>query len=189
MTAIKSFRVKQFLRVAFGSALLLVVTSTAWAQTQNLTIAFQQQGAGVSAVSLPLSHWLSAGIALLVSLTAFVVLRRRHIHGGRFFGAMVVVIAGATMLGIIGQRPIREAQAVAPVTIIDLSTSPATLNILPFLPSPLTAEVVNTSGNSVQITAITLAPGPYGITAPTTCVTSLILAPSAKCSIALLETE
>jgi len=185
MTAVKSLRVQRFLRVAPGGALLLVITSPAWAQTQNLTIAFQQQGAGVSAVSLPLSNWLSVGIALLVSLTAFVVLRRRNIRGGRFLGAMVVMIAGATMLGIVGQRLISEARASGPVTLIDLSTSPATLDILPFAPNFLTAEVVNTSGNTVQITSITLAPGPYLITTPTTCATSLILAPSAECSISL----
>jgi hypothetical protein len=183
MSAVKSLRLKGFLRAAFGATLLLVVASSAWAQaTQNLTIAFQ----GGNATAIPLSNWTGAGIAVLISLTAVVVLRWRSVRGGRFFGAMVAVVAGTTMLGIVGQRPISEAQALVPVTIINLTISPAVLNVGPFAPSPVTAQVTNTTGQSVQITSITLAPGFFVIGGATTCVTSLVLAPSQSCSIALV---
>jgi hypothetical protein len=183
MTAAQSLRLKEFSRVAFGTTLLLVVASPAWAQaTQNLTIAFQ----GGNATSLPLSNWTSVGIALIVAVTAFIVLRRRNVRGARFFGAMVAVVGGAVMLSGIDQHPISEAQASIPVTIIDLSTSPAILNVEPFIPFNLTAQVTNVTSQQVTITSITLAPGPFVIGVPTSCVASLILSPSQSCSIALI---
>jgi hypothetical protein len=187
MTAVKSVRLKELLRVAFGAALLLAVASAAWAQVQpqNLTIGFQFLGSNVRPANVPLSDWASAGIALLIALTACVVLQRRKVRGGRFLGAMVAIIAGAAMLGIAGQGLIGEARAIGPVTIIDLSINP-TLNVAPFLPaSPLTVSVSNTTGQSVQLTSITLAPGTYAISTPTTCAVSLILVASATCTITL----
>jgi len=185
MTAVKSLNLQEFPRVAFGAALFLVVTSSAWAQaTQNLTIGFQPLGNGGSAISVPLSHWATGGIALIIALSALVLLRLGNGRGGRFFGAMVAAIAGATMLGVIGQRTISEAQA-TPVAIINLSISP-TLNVGGLFPNQnVTAVVDNTTAQSVQITSITLAPGLYSIFGPTTCVTSLVLAPGATCTITL----
>jgi hypothetical protein len=188
MTAGNSLRLKELLRIALGATLALAVASSAWAQaTQNLTIGFQLlgNGPGPASVPVPLSNWATAGIVLLVSLTAFVVLRLRNVRGGRFLGAMVAMIAGASMLGVIGQRAINEAQAAAPVAVINLSISP-TLNVGGLFPNQnVTAVVDNTTGQSVQITSIILAPGLYSIFVPTTCVTSLVLAPGATCSIAL----
>ena len=79
MTIVKSLHLQEFPRVAFDAALFLVVTSAAWAQAaQNLTIGFQPLGNGVGAVSVPLSNWVAGGIALIVSLSALVLLRRQH---------------------------------------------------------------------------------------------------------------
>lgn len=149
---------------------------------QNLAIGFSS----LNAAAVPLSGWLAAGIALMLAAAGLVVLRRRPMRGGRLAGWVLVLTAGATLALATGQRVISEAEAiVGPVTLLNLSVSPASLNVAPFAPAtPLTVVVTNTTSQSVQINSITLDPGPYSQMA-STCVVTGVLAPSAQCTITL----
>jgi hypothetical protein len=185
MTAAKTAaHCKAALIIFAGTA--LSATSAAWAQvgSQNLTIGFQPLGATV-ATPVPLSGWASAAIALVIALTALLVLRRRKGSGGRFLSLVLALAAGAAILGVAGTRLISNADAVAPVTILDLAVSP-TLDVAQFFPSPsVTVVVQNSTAQPVRITSITLAPGAYSLSPPATCAVSTILATSATCTLTL----
>jgi len=172
-------------RISFGLA-LVGVAQTAYAQPapQNLTIAFNT---AITSQAVPLSAGLTFAIALILALAALVILRRRAARGGRLFAWLLAVVAGAILAVVTGQRAISEAQAlVGPVTLIDLSVSPAILNVAAFAPgTPLTVKVTNTTGQSVQITSIVLASGIYFLSTPTTCVVSEVLPPAGQCTITL----
>ena len=189
MRPVKSLVLYAGSRAVLTLAALVLVGPMASAQpvTQNLTIGFSNLNQG-SLQSVPLSAGLTAGIALMLAVAALVMLRRRAGRGGRLFGWALALVAGTTLVGVTGQRPISEAQAiVAPITLINLSVSPAILNVGPFSAGDplLTVEVTNTTGQSIRITSITLDPGPYSVTTPTTCAVGGILAASAQCTITL----
>ncbi len=173
-------------RVGLALVALFDFAPAAFAQVppppQNLTIGFSS----LNPATVPLSGWLTAGIALMLAAAGLVVLRRRTTHRGRLSGWVMVLAAGTTLALVTGQRVIPEAQAiVGPVTLINLSVSPASLNVAPFAPAtPLTVVVTNTTSQSVQINSIILDPGPYSQTA-STCVVTGLLAPSAQCTITL----
>lgn len=186
MTLVHLHRFHAVPRIAIGAAALLAV-SAAWAQvtTQNLTIGFQAAGFIPTVNAVPLSGWLTAGIALLVAASAFVVLRRRRLKGGKLLSALLVVAASATLFGVAGERIIGAATAApGPVAILDL-TSP-TIDVAPFAPNSfLQVTVVNNTGQSIQITSINLASGLYVLSTPTTCAVGLVMASAATCSIGL----
>jgi hypothetical protein len=174
-------------RIALAPVALLGIASTAFAQqVQNLTIGFATLNQAV-AQSVPLSSGLTVGIALMLAAFALVVLRRKSARGARLLGWMLAVVAGTMLAFATGQRPISDAQAVNPVTLINLTTSPATLNVGALFPNPgVTVVVTNTTGQTVRIDSITLDMGVYGETAPTTCVVAGVLAPGGQCTITLL---
>jgi hypothetical protein len=165
---------------------LLGLSAAASAQVQNLTISFQPAGGPppptVTAAPVPLSDWLSAAVAVAIALTAFVILRRRKLHG-RFFGWTLALVAAASMFAITDQRLIGEAYAAGPVAILDL-TSP-TLNVAPFVPNAAVSVVVtNNTGQSIKITRIDLDSGPYNIMAQT-CFEGLVMAATVTCTVTL----
>jgi hypothetical protein len=159
---------------------------TAFAQsTENLIIGFAQ--GGLQAV--PLSAGLTLAIALMLAVTAFVILRRRAVRGGRLFGWLLALSAGATLAVVGGERAISEAQAIIVSPTINLSVSPGTLDLLTYWNSnidPLTVTVTNTTGQSVRITSVaTDNTNLYILSTPTTCVVSAVLAPNAQCTVTL----
>jgi len=166
-------------------------------QAQNLTVGF----APVATV-VPLSGWLTAGIGLLLAVSALVVLPRRGVRGGRLFGWMLALAAGATLFAVIGQQILSDANAVLPSPAINLSVNPGTLDVEPYYPStPLLVTVTNATNQSAKINSITLVPpnilytlsAPVGLTALTptpltplpTCVVDLVLPPHNACVIQL----
>ena len=193
MIAIKHLFWKNVLRIIVGALLLAAASSAAWAQVvQNVTVGFAPAGGGVtvgSSTPVPLSDWLTAGIALAVALTALIALRRRNLRGGRLFGFLIVGVAAATIFGVTGQRIISEAHALAPVAILDLSISPS-VNIGALIPNvSVQVNVHNTTGQSVTLTSITLDAGPYGFGAPlaTPCNVGTVLANGAICQMLFTE--
>ena len=82
--------------IALGLALvaLLGFAPATFAQVppppQNLTIGFSS----LNAAAVPLSGWLTAGIALMLAAVALVALRRRTTRGGRLAGWVLVLTAG-----------------------------------------------------------------------------------------------
>jgi hypothetical protein len=177
---------------AFGSrhfpvgAALLAIAPSAMAQQvpQMLTVAFSNVNATV-----PLSDWLTAGIALLLGVTAVFALRRRPAQGGRVLGWMLAIIAGTMLVAPTGRHFLSEAQAgpqALQVPSINLTVSPGTLNVAPYSPSsPLNVTVTNSTSQTVTLTSITLDSGPYALFGASTCSTSLPLAPNGTCVITL----
>ena len=164
-----------------AAAALLAFAANASAQplVQVLAVDFN-----VFIPAAPLSDWLTAGIALLLAATAVVMLRRQSARGQRLFGWMLALVTGATLLSVTGYRMVSEAQAVPPSAVINLVTSPGTLDLGPFFDSsPITVTVTNTTGKFAHINDITLDSGPYTVVAPTTCAVGLSLPPGGTCTI------
>ncbi|MDE2003466.1 MAG: hypothetical protein KGJ25_08045 [Betaproteobacteria bacterium] len=149
---------------------------------QNLTIGFSS----LNAAAVPLSGWLPAGIAAMLAAAGLVVLRRRTMHGGRLPGWVLVLVSGTTLALATGQRVISEAEALVGPTVItlNLSVSPASLNVAPFAPAFLNVVVTNITSQSVRIDSITLGSGTYALAA-STCVVASVMAPGAQCTISL----
>jgi hypothetical protein len=61
--------------------------------TENLIVTFAQR----TSQAVLLSPWLTVAIALMLAVTAFVVLRRRAVRGGRLFGWLRALSIGATL--------------------------------------------------------------------------------------------
>ena len=149
---------------------------------QNLTITFD-----VIVPAAPLSDWLTAGIALLLAATAMVAMRQRKSRGARFFSAVVALAAGATIFSIAGNRLTQDANAIVPAPVINLVSSPASLNVTPYIPtSPLAVTVNNQTGMVARITGITLGNGFYTMSTPTTCSVGLNMGPGNSCIITLV---
>ena len=183
MTRAKSPAARTGLRTLLATSALLGVVPCALAQQvpQILTVTFE-----TSLPALPLSDWLTAAMALLLAASALLMLRRQRARGGRLMGWMLAAIAGAGLLAGVGQRMIPDARALALQPVINLTVSPATIDVAQFFPAtPLTVTVNNTSSRPATITAITLAPGLYSTSTPTTCVVNQTLLPSASCTITL----
>jgi hypothetical protein len=187
MTTSQSFRCNTTARMAIAVAALLSVSTASAQAVQNLTIGFQAAAGGaVTATAVPLSDWLTASVALLVAVSALLMMRRQRLRGRKLLGALLAVAASATMFGVTGERIISTASAAAPVVILDL-TSP-TVNVGALVPNTFVqVNVVNNTGQGAQITSITLDNGIYLITTPTTCTVGLVLASGATCSIMLVE--
>lgn len=137
-------------------------------------------------VSVPLSDWLSPGLALLLAGTTMFVLRRRKAARSRLFGALLIVAGGAAIVAATGQSIFRDAQALVVQPLLTLTTSPGTIDVGPQFPlSPLTVLVENGTGRPIEITAISLELGVY---APNggTCQVGTILSPGATCNVGLL---
>jgi hypothetical protein len=185
MTTSQSFRWSTTVRIVIAVAALLTVATASAQAVQNLTIGFQAAAGGaVTATAVPLSDWLTASIALLVAVSALVVMRRQRLRGRKLLSALLAVAASATMFGVTGERIISTASAVAPVVILDL-TSP-TVNVGALVPNAFVqVNVLNNTGQSAQITSITLDNGIYLVSTPTTCTVGVVLAPSTTCSIML----
>jgi len=184
-------------RLALALTTLAAAPAVLAQQAQSLTVGFAPV---VTAV--PLSGWLTAAIALLLAVSALVVLPRSGLRGGRLFGWMLALVAGATLFAVTGQQIFSEAKAVLPLPAINLSVSPGTLDLAPYDSTPLSVTVTNATNQSVQIKAITLVPpdGPYtlsgapvGLTALTptpptplpTCVVTGVLPPNSACIVVL----
>ena len=137
----------------------------------------------------PLSDWLTAGVALLLSASAVVVLRRQTGRAGRLFGWMLAVVAGTTLFTASGQRILSEAFAVPPPPAqISLTTSPGTLDASMYAPSsPLDVPVTNNSGQTARITAITLSGsilmGNAGSVGTKAQIGMYVIAPSSTCGV------
>ncbi|HVN35995.1 MAG TPA: midcut-by-XrtH protein [Casimicrobiaceae bacterium] len=173
------------------SIALVGASSEAIAQpvTQNLTIGFSG-AAGTQSVAqtVPLSTGLTFALMLALAIAAYVALRKGRAGGGRLFGLMLALAAGTTLAVAVGNRAISDAHALTgPVTLINLSVSPAVLNVAPFAPDALvTVKVTNTTGQTVKLTSIVLdSGGPYTVSTPTDCVVGGALAASAQCTITL----
>ena len=184
-------------RLALALTAMAAAPAVLAQQAQSLTVGFAPV---VTAV--PLSGWLTAAIALLLAVSALVVLPRSGLRGGRLFGWMLALVAGATLFAVTGQQIFSEAKAVLPLPAINLSVSPGTLDLAPYDSTPLSVTVTNATNQSVQIKAITLVPpdGPYtlsgapvGLTALTptpptplpTCVVTGVLPPNSACIVVL----
>jgi len=143
--------------------------------------------------SVPLSDWLTAGIALSLAIAATIALRRRGAPGGRLLGLLLAVAVGAVLVSTTGQRLISEARAGFDGGI-DLTVnpgSPATLNVTQYFPAPsLAVGVTNLTGRTVVITDIALSSPtlPY-VFAPAPpnphCVQGQVLESNAQCIIYL----
>ena len=186
-------------RLALALTAMAAAPAVLAQQAQSLTVGF----APVATAAVPLSGWLTAAIALLLAVSALVLLPRSRLRGGRLFGWMLALVAGATLFAVTGQQIFSEAKAVLPLPAINLSVSPGTLDVAPFYPeTPLSVTVTNATNQSVQIKAITLVPpdGPYtlsgapvGLTALTptpptplpTCVVTGVLPPNSACIVVL----
>jgi len=185
-------------RLALALTAMAAAPAVLAQQAQNLTVGF----APVATAAVPLSGWLTAAIALLLAVSALVVLPRSGLRGGRLFGWMLALVAGATLFAVTGQQIFSEAKAVLPLPAINLSVSPGTLDLAPYDSTPLSVTVTNATNQSVQIKAITLVPpdGPYtlsgapvGLTALTptpptplpTCVVTGVLPPNSACIVVL----
>lgn len=193
MIAVRHLFWKNVLRIIVGTLLLAAASSAAWAQAvQNITVGFSASGGGVTvgaSTPVPLSDWLTAGIALAVAITALIALRRRNIRGGRLFGFLIVGVAAATMFGVTGNRIISEVRATGPIAIMDLSISPS-VNIGALVPNQFVqVNVNNTTGQSVTITSINLDLGPYtfGTPLPTPCNVGTVLAAGAICEMQFVQ--
>ncbi len=155
------------------------------AVVQNLTV-----GLNIIDVAVPLSEWLTAAIALLLGATAFFALRRKGVRGGRLFGWMLALLAGATLVAVAGKQGISDAQALRAFPAIKLAVSAGTLDVATYYStSPLTVIVTNTTTRSVRINAIALDPGLYRLSTPTTCSVGGNLPPSGTCTITLDAAE
>ena len=185
-------------RLALALTAMAAAPAVLAQQAQNLTVGF----APVATAAVPLSGWLTASIALLLAVSALVVLPRSGLRGGRLFGWMLALVAGATLFAVTGQQILSDAKAVVPLPAINLSVSPGTLDLAPYDSTPLSVTVTNATNQSVQIKAITLVPpdGPYtlsgapvGLTALTptpptplpTCVVTGVLPPNSACIVVL----
>ena len=189
-------------RLALALTTLAAAPAVLAQQAQSLTVGF----APVATAAVPLSGWLTAAIALLLAVSALVVLPRSGLRGGRLFGWMLALVAGATLFAVTGQQIFSEAKAVLPLPAINLSVNPGTLDLAPYDSTPLSVTVTNATNQSVQIKAITLVPpdGPYtlsgapvGLTALTptpptplpTCVVTGVLPPNSACIVVLFAIE
>jgi len=165
---------------------LLAASPAALAQVQqNLSVAF------VNFIpAMPVSDWVTAGIALLLGAGALVTLRRQTGRAARLSGWLLALLAGATLIAATGQRIVSDASAGAPPGL-SLTSSPSTISVAVYAPtSPLGVTVTNNSGQSARLTGITLDPGFYSFAQPTTCIAgSTILAPGDTCTITLVETS
>ena len=185
-------------RLALALTAMAAAPAVLAQQAQSLTVGF----APVATAAVPLSGWLTAAIALLLAVSALVVLPRSGLRGGRLFGWMLALVAGATLFAVTGQQILSDAKAVVPLPAINLSVSPGTLDLAPYDSTPLSVTVTNATNQSVQIKAITLVPpdGPYtlsgapvGLTALTptpptplpTCVVTGVLPPNSACIVVL----
>jgi hypothetical protein len=113
-------------------------------------------------------------------------MRRQRSGGIRFFSAFLALAAVATMFTATGNRLTQDANAFS-VAQINLVTSPASIDVAPFLfSSPLPITVSNQTGKFARITGITLGNGFYSISTPTTCAVGVTLAPLNTCIITLI---
>lgn len=72
---------------------------------------------------VPLSDWLTAGIAIVLAILAAARLRKGGSQGGRLLGVLALA-AGAALFATSGQRIISEAIAGADPPEINLTISP-----------------------------------------------------------------
>jgi len=173
-------------RLALAAAAFSAVVPAAFAQTtEHLIIGFT----GGTSQAVPLSPGLTVAIAAGLAVSALVVLRRRGMRGGRLFGWLLALGAGAMLAAGGGERVISEARAILPPPAIDLTVNPGTLDLLDYWNSnidPLTVTVTNATGQTVRITSVTTDNTDlYGITAPTTCTVTTVLAPNGTCTVTL----
>ena len=77
--------------------------------TENLIVAFAQR----TSQAVLLSPWLTVAIALMLAVTAFVVLRRRAVRGGRIFGWLRALSIGATLAVATVERAIPKRRQVS----------------------------------------------------------------------------
>jgi hypothetical protein len=180
-------------RVALALAASAAGVPSAFAQPtgETLSIGFTQAGVASATQAVPLSPASTFGIVLLLAASGLLLLRRRARRGGRLFGWMLALAAGTTLAFATGHRAISDAHATTGgvVTLINLTTSPATLQLNAFWQAnddPLTVKVTNTTANTVTLTSVSLDNTDlYIFSSPTDCVAGGTLAPSAQCTVTL----
>ena len=175
-------KVWRILAAAIG---LLAFAPDVFAQAaqQILSVAFVR----VSLAEVPLSPWLTAGIAIVLAVMAAAMLRRGGRRGGRLLGWVLVLAAGGVLLAASGQRLISEAIAGADPPVIDLTVSPGTLNVIVYSDETLVVDVNNATIHTERITAINLTIGPYFFAPnPGTCFVGLLLSPGQSCTVNLI---
>jgi len=187
MRLVKSPLIRVGLRITLTAVALPGVVPAAFAQsTENLIIGFAQGGLQAA---VPLSAGLTVAIALMLAVTAFVILRRRAMRSSRLFGWPLALFVGATLAVVGGERAISEAQAFIASPTINLSVSPGTLDLLTYWNSntdPLAVTVTNATSQTVRITSVaTDNTDLYILSTPTTCVVNAVLAPNAQCTVTL----
>lgn len=140
-------------------AAMCLLISSPWAfaaaNVETLSVSFDYLDQ-----SVPLSDWLTAGIALSLAVAATIALRRRGAPGGRLLGLLLAVAVGTVLVSATGQRLISEARAGfdGGIELTANPGSPATLDVAPyFLSFPsLAIGVTNLTGRTVVITGIAL---------------------------------
>jgi hypothetical protein len=167
---------------SIGLALIGATSSTgvlAQTVTQTLTVGFS------GAAPIPIGGWTTVAMAVLLALVGAVLLRRRSPAGAWFWSAALL---GAGVL--LALQSIRSAEALIPITPLNLTSSPAAVQFV-FPGAPIQTEVLvtNGTGGTTTILSITLGSGPYSLFGlPNPCTVGLILAPGASCTIGLTET-
>lgn len=175
-------------QVVLAAAAFPGLAPAAFAQSsQNLTIAFAAVSQPTAAV--PLSAGLAVAIALMLAVTAWLVLRKRTVRGSSLFGWLLAICTGAMLAVFAVERAISEAHAVLPPAAINLSVNPAMLDLTAYSSSnidPLTVTVTNATGQSVRITSVSVdSTSLYVFSTPTTCASGVVLAPNAQCTVTL----
>lgn len=162
-----------------GLALIGATSATgALAQTitQTLTISF------TGPAPIPIGGWTAVVIAVLLAITGGVLLGRRSRTGGWVWCA--ALLGTGALLAL---QPIRSAEAIIPVTPLNLISSPASVQfVFPGAPDPTEVLVTNATGGTTTILSISLTPGPFGMTSSSNpCTVGLVLTAGATCTIGL----
>ena len=173
---------RNFSKLASLAALSLLALSTSSARADYVVVSFT---ALPDALGIPLSPWLTVGLALLLMVVA-----HRKLHGhARFFSLLagVSVVLGATYHA---QGGLPNANAAGPVY-------PTTFNLT--LPSPTQSpdiawdtdvSVVNATGQTVRIDRVMTPSFFFSLTNPRQGLKcqgpNVVLPPGASCNIRLL---
>ncbi len=158
--------------LAANAATLLTLQAAVAQNPPSIIVAFDVAG------PVPVGSWGVALAALLMGVTAAVLLRKRNRAASRLLGAAVV--AGAVAAASTAPQ---TSQAVAVIPPTNMVTSPATALLGGTGPYPF----VNATGNTIVIRSITLAnPGAYSInSSTTTCDVTGTVSANATCNVGI----
>jgi hypothetical protein len=165
---------------SIGLALFAATSSTA-ALAQSVTQTLSVNFSGPAPI--PIATWTAVAIAVLLAVVGAVLLRRRSPTGAWFWSA--ALLGTGALLAL---QSIRSADAIIPVTSLNLTTSPAMVQFtFPGAPAETEVLVTNDTGGATKILSITLDSGPYVLVAlANPCTVGLTLGAGKNCTIGLL---